>query len=49
VNLAATKADTGRAPTVNMATGEILDDDVPAPAGLRSIEAPDGDPGRTEN
>jgi len=44
VNLAATKADTGRAPAVNMATGEILDDDVPAPAG-----APDGDPGRTES
>ncbi|WP_327635024.1 excinuclease ABC subunit UvrC [Kribbella sp. NBC_00482] len=44
VNAAATKAETGRAPAVNMATGEILDDDVPAPAGT-----PDGDPGRTEN
>jgi excinuclease ABC subunit C len=49
VNAAATKADTGRAPAVNMATGEILDDDVPAPAGVRSIEAADGDPGRTGN
>ena len=44
VNAAATKADTGRAPSVNMATGEILDDDIPAPAGV-----PDGDPGRTES
>ncbi len=33
VNAAATKAETGRAPSVNMATGEILDDDAPAPAG----------------
>jgi excinuclease ABC subunit C len=40
VNAAATKAESGRAPSVNMATGEILGDDVPAPAG-----APDGDPG----
>ena len=45
VNSAATKADTGRAPTVNTATGEILDDDVPELSG-----APDGDrTGRTEN
>ncbi|GAA0585329.1 excinuclease ABC subunit UvrC [Kribbella sandramycini] len=44
VNAAATKAETGRAPSVNMTTGEILDDDVPAAAGT-----PDGDPGRTEN
>jgi excinuclease ABC subunit C len=33
VNAAATKADTGRAPSVNTATGEILDDDEPGPAG----------------
>ncbi|GAB2615696.1 excinuclease ABC subunit UvrC [Kribbella endophytica] len=33
VNAAATKADTGRAPSVNTATGEILDDDGPGPAG----------------
>ncbi|TDW22211.1 excinuclease ABC subunit UvrC [Kribbella kalugense] len=39
VNAAATKAETGRAPSVNTATGEILGDDVPAPAGT-----PDGDP-----
>jgi excinuclease ABC subunit C len=38
VNSAATKADTGRAPAVNTATGEILDDDVPELSG-----APDGD------
>ncbi|MFF0342971.1 excinuclease ABC subunit UvrC [Kribbella sp. NPDC004875] len=44
VNVAATKAESGRAPSVNTATGEILGDDVPAPA-----ETPDGDPGRTEN
>ncbi|WP_405066827.1 excinuclease ABC subunit UvrC [Kribbella sp. NBC_01510] len=44
VNAAATTAETGRAPSVNTATGEILGDDVPAPAG-----APDGDPGRTES
>ena len=44
VNAAATKAETGRAPSVNTATGEILGDDVPAPAG-----APDGDAGRTES
>ncbi|MGW6194907.1 excinuclease ABC subunit UvrC [Kribbella sp. NPDC055110] len=44
VNAAATKAETGRAPSVNTATGEILGDDVPAPA-----RTPDGDPGRTEN
>jgi len=43
VNTAATKAESGRAPSVNMATGEILDDDVPV-AGT-----PHGDPGRTEN
>ena len=45
VNSAATKADTSRAPAVNTATGEILDDDVPELSG-----APDGDrTGRTEN
>jgi excinuclease ABC subunit C len=33
VNAVATKADTGRAPAVNTATGEILDDDGPEPAG----------------
>jgi excinuclease ABC subunit C len=44
VNAAATTAETGRALSVNTATGEILGDDVPAPAG-----APDGDPGRTES
>ncbi|ADB32316.1 excinuclease ABC, C subunit [Kribbella flavida DSM 17836] len=33
VNAVATKADTGRAPSVNTATGEILDDDGPGPAG----------------
>ena len=49
VNAAATTAETGRAPSVNTATGEILGDDVPAPAGLRSIKAADGDPGRTES
>ncbi|TWD84420.1 excinuclease ABC subunit C [Kribbella amoyensis] len=38
VNAAATKADTGRAPAINMATGEILDDDGPEPAG-----PPDGE------
>jgi len=38
VNSAATKADTSRAPSVNTATGEILDDDGPELAGL-----PDGD------
>ncbi|MDX6252141.1 MAG: excinuclease subunit [Kribbellaceae bacterium] len=43
VNSAATKADTGRAPAVNTATGEILDDDAP-------VGVPDGDPtGRSEN
>jgi excinuclease ABC subunit C len=36
VNSAATKADTGRAPAVNTATGEILDDDAP-------VGVPDGD------
>ncbi|MEU8223103.1 excinuclease ABC subunit UvrC [Kribbella sp. NPDC048915] len=40
VHAAATKADAGRAPSVNMATGEILGDDVPELAG-----APDGDAG----
>jgi excinuclease ABC subunit C len=49
VNAAATKAETGRAPAINMATGEILGDDVPAPAGQQPVEAADGDPGRTEN
>jgi len=49
VNAAATTAETGRAPSVNTATGEILSDDVPAPAGLRSIKAADGEPGRTES
>ncbi|WP_133789122.1 excinuclease ABC subunit UvrC [Kribbella sp. VKM Ac-2571] len=49
VNAAATKAETGRAPSVNTATGEILGDDVPAPAGQRSTDLADGDPGRTEN
>jgi excinuclease ABC subunit C len=45
VNSAATAADTSRAPSVNTATGEILDDDVPELSG-----APDGDrTGRTEN
>ncbi|WBQ08540.1 excinuclease ABC subunit UvrC [Kribbella sp. CA-293567] len=45
VNSAATKADTGRAPSVNTATGEILEDDVPELSGT-----PDGDrTGRTEN
>ncbi|MFF1819231.1 excinuclease ABC subunit UvrC [Kribbella sp. NPDC058245] len=39
VNTAATTAESGRAPSVNTATGEILGDDVPAPA-----EAPNGDP-----
>jgi excinuclease ABC subunit C len=43
VNAAATTAETGRAPSVNTATGEILGDD-PAPAGPA-----DGDPGRTES
>jgi excinuclease ABC subunit C len=47
VNSAATKADTGRAPSVNTATGEILDDDV-TPAGgtggdLATADRPDGD------
>jgi excinuclease ABC subunit C len=36
VNSAATKADTGRAPAVNTATGEILDEDAP-------VGVPDGD------
>ncbi|MFI5707232.1 excinuclease ABC subunit UvrC [Kribbella sp. NPDC051620] len=45
VNSAATKADTSRAPSVNTATGEILDDDGPELTGLRH-----GEPtGRTEN
>ncbi|WP_350275977.1 excinuclease ABC subunit UvrC [Kribbella sp. HUAS MG21] len=44
VNAAATKAESGRAPAINMATGEILGDDVPAPAGQRPVEAADGDP-----
>ncbi|MEV6414946.1 excinuclease ABC subunit UvrC [Kribbella sp. NPDC051718] len=35
VNSAATKADTSRAPSVNTATGEILDDDGPELTGLR--------------
>ena len=47
VNSAATKADTGRAPSVNTATGEILDDDV-TPAGVTdgdraTADRPDGD------
>jgi len=44
VNAAATKADTGRAPAVNTATGEILDDDAPQVAGALS-----GDPNGEEN
>ncbi|GAA1717058.1 excinuclease ABC subunit UvrC [Kribbella sp. NPDC056951] len=44
VNAAATTAESGRAPSVNTATGEILGEDVPV-AGT----APHGDPGRTEN
>ncbi|WP_328994690.1 excinuclease ABC subunit UvrC [Kribbella sp. NBC_01245] len=44
VNSAATKADTGRAPSVNTATGEILDDDAPQVAGALS-----GDPNGEDN
>ncbi|MFB6722828.1 excinuclease ABC subunit UvrC [Kribbella sp. NPDC056345] len=43
VNAAATTAESGRAPSVNTATGEILEEDAPV-AG-----AANGDPGRTEN
>jgi excinuclease ABC subunit C len=46
VNSAATKADTTRAPSVNTATGEILDDDMPAgvtDGDLAAADRPDGD------